>query len=34
MCEQYQNDESLEWLDALEIGFNLSDYIGLEAESE
>ncbi|CAH8239526.1 hypothetical protein VAEKB19_5410033 [Vibrio aestuarianus] len=26
MSEQYKNDECLEWLDAMEIGFDLSDY--------
>lgn len=26
MCDQILNDESLELLDAMEIGFNLSEY--------
>ncbi|CAH8207281.1 hypothetical protein P4S52_17765 [Vibrio sp. SA48] len=26
MSDQYKNDECLEWLDAMEIGFDLSDY--------
>ncbi len=34
MSDQYQNDENLELLDALEIGIILSDYIGPENESE
>lgn len=34
MSDQYQNDESLELLDALEIGIILSDYIGSDSESE
>lgn len=27
MSDQYQNDECLELLDALEIGINLSEYV-------
>lgn len=34
MSDQYQNDECLEMLDALEIGIILSDYIGSEDEAE
>ncbi len=34
MSDQYQNDEKLELLDALEIGIILSDYIDSENESE
>lgn len=34
MNDQYQNEESLEVLDALEIGMNLSDYMEFENESE
>ncbi|BFN33910.1 conserved hypothetical protein [Vibrio harveyi] len=34
MSDQYQNDECLEMLDALEIGIILSDYIGSEEEAE
>ncbi len=34
MNDQYQNEESLEVLDALEIGMNLSDYMEIENESE
>lgn len=26
MSEQYNENESLEWMDALEIGFDLSDF--------
>ncbi|CAH1558680.1 conserved hypothetical protein [Vibrio jasicida] len=34
MSDQYQNDECLELLDALEIGINLSEYVGSEDEAE
>lgn len=34
MNDQQQNEESLEMLDALEIGINLSDYIELDKEPE
>ncbi len=34
MNDQYQNEESLEVLDALEIGMNLSDYMEIDNESE
>lgn len=34
MSDQYQNDESLELLDALEIGTLLSEYFGSENEAE
>jgi|UPI0003216124 hypothetical protein len=34
MSDQYQNDESLELLDALEIGIILSEYVGSDNEAE
>jgi hypothetical protein len=35
MSDQYlKNEESLEWLDALEIGFDLSDYQEQESVAE
>ncbi|AXY02971.1 hypothetical protein D1115_18620 [Vibrio alfacsensis] len=34
MSDQYHNDECLEMLDALEIGINLSDYLGSDDEAE
>lgn len=34
MSDQYQNDESLELLDALEIGITLSEYVGSDNEAE
>lgn len=34
MSDQYQNDESLELLDALEIGIILSEYVGTDNEAE
>lgn len=34
MNDQQQNEESLEMLDALEIGINLSDYMEIDNESE
>ncbi|TOK63828.1 hypothetical protein CGI15_00650 [Vibrio parahaemolyticus] len=34
MSDQYQNDESLELLDALEIGIILSEYVGSDNENE
>lgn len=33
MSEQYNENECLEWLDALEIGFDLSEF-DIEAESQ
>lgn len=32
MSDQYKNDECLEWLDAMEIGFDLSDYDSVSHE--
>ncbi|MDW2021081.1 MULTISPECIES: hypothetical protein [unclassified Vibrio] len=34
MSDQHQNDESLELLDALEIGIILSEYVGSDNEAE
>ncbi|CAM2794233.1 hypothetical protein VIMY103929_03975 [Vibrio mytili] len=34
MSDQYQNDENLELLDALEIGLNLSEYVSSSNDNE